>query len=127
MSRKIATTAAGSVVAMIAPRMMQASTPTGAIGHSAESDDEGADEDADDREQQHRRDLVAKLPDIDVERGIEQQRRQEDVKEGFGAEAEIVQRLDDVANHAAMQVGLGNVGGGTDRDPDQGQQHAVRD
>ena len=89
------------------------------------ADDKGADDDADHREQQNRRQLVAELADIDIEGRLEQQRRQEDVEQRFGAEAKVAQRAQDVADDAAGVVGRRDVGNGADRDPHQGQQYGI--
>ena len=91
------TTATGSVVAMIAPRIRQARTPTG-DGPQGKPDDEGADDHADDRQKEDRRDLVAELAHIDVERRLEQQRRQKNIEERLGAEPEIVEPAYDIAD-----------------------------
>ena len=92
-----------------------------------EPDDKGADDDADDGEQQNRADLVAELAHIDIERRLEQQRRQKDIKQRFGAEPEIVQPAHDIADDAARVGGEGEIGDAADRDADHGEQDGVGD
>ena len=72
------------------------------------------------------RHLVAELSDIDVEGGFEQQCREKDEQEQFGAEPEIMQCADDVAERPRVQISARDVDRRTDRDPDQGEQHRCR-
>ncbi len=92
-----------------------------------EPDDKGAHDHADHGEQQHRADFVAELAHIDIERRLEQERREEDVKQRFRAEAEIVQPSDNIADDAPGPVAGGQVGDAADCDPDERQHDGVRD
>src|SRR5215831_11083595 len=92
-----------------------------------EPDDKGADDHADDSKDENRPDLVAQLADIDVEGRFEQQRRQEDVEQRLGAEPEIVEPSDDVADDIPGMGREGEVGDAPDGDADYGEQDRVRD
>jgi hypothetical protein len=72
-------------------------------------------------------DLIAELPDIDIEGGFEQQRREKDVKEGFGAQAEVPQPNQQIAKDAAGLISGRKIGDAADRDPDYSEQHGIRD
>ena len=61
-----------------------------------------ADQHGDDRQQEHGVDLVHKTPDVDREAGREEQRRQEQGQEHFGADLELVEADERVAEDAEI-------------------------
>ena len=95
-------------------------------GPQGEPDDKGADDHPDDGEQENRPDLVAQLTHVDIERSLEQQRRQKDIKERLGAEPEIVEPAYDIADDIPGMRDKGEVGDTADRDADYGEQDCIR-
>ena len=95
-------------------------------GPQREPDDKGADDHADDGEKENRPDLVAQLAHVDIERRLEQQRRQKNIEERLGAEPEIVKPTYDIADNIPRMGREGEVGDTADRNSDQGKQDRVR-
>ena len=85
---------------MIAPRITQARTPTGEIGHKASPTTKVQTITPMTARRSTGSDLVAQLSHIDIERRLEEQRRQKDVEEQLGAEPEILEPAHDIADDA---------------------------
>ena len=95
-------------------------------GPQGKPDDKGADDHPDDGEKENRPDLVAELAHVDIERRLEQQRRQKNIEERLGAEPEIVEPAYDIADDIPGMRRQGEVGGTPDRDPHYGKQDGIR-
>ena len=79
-SRNIAMTAIGSVAAISAPKASAGAERPGEPLDEPEGDDGGAEGDTDERNRYDRRQFAAQLTPIQVERRLEQQRRQDQVE-----------------------------------------------
>ena len=120
------TTATGSVVATMAPSSRQAIRPTSREGRQGEADHQRADDDGDDGQQQDRRDVVHQAADVDHQRGLEQQGRQEDVEQGLRRDLEAAQGDDEIAEQAGHRQVLAEEHHDPERAAGQRQQHRER-
>ena len=125
-SRKIATTAAGSVVAMIAASSRQATSGTPGERPEREADRGRGREHGDHGQHEDRRRVLDQAPDVDRQRGLEQQDRQEDVQEPARGDREVQDQGGDLVEGVGERRAQQNAGADADDHADHGEQHAVR-
>ena len=99
-SRKMPITAAGSVVDTMAPSSRQTTRSMPVARCTTPRHDGDADQHRDDGQQQHGEDLVEQAAHVDREAGGEEQRRQEQRQEHVGADLELVEADEGVAQRA---------------------------
>ena len=101
-SRKMPITAAGSVVDTTAPSSRQTTRSMPVARCTTPPHDGDAHQHGDDRQQQHGEDLVEQAAHVDGQAGGEQQRRQEQRQEDVGADLELVEADEGVAQRAEL-------------------------
>ena len=94
-------TAAGSVVETTAPSSRQTASGTPGERPQRQADDGGGDKGRDDRQHEDRRRVLEDAAHVAGERRLEDEQRQEDVDEGLGAERQIGEQPDDLAEIGA--------------------------
>ncbi len=124
-SRKIATTAAGSVVAMIAASIRQATSGTSASGQSARPTVAVVASTAITASTRIGAASSVQAPDVDRQRRLEQQDRQEDEQEAARGDREVEDQLGDLVEDVGQRRVQQEAGGHADQHADQREQHGV--
>ena len=91
-----------------------------------QTDDDGGDQGCDDGEHQDRRGVLENAPNFAGERRLEDEQRQEDVDERLGAQRQVGEQLDDVADAGRERAVHQNARSRADRRADHGEEHDRR-